>query len=75
MLSFPHLFVSDGPDGQSNFITLYSHPRRYNSVEQCILQTRMDHETVRGTNIEMACLAHILRSPVYCYDASQCYHI
>ena len=50
MLSFPHLFVGDGPDGQSNCITLYSHPRRYNSVEEYILQTRMDHETVWGTN-------------------------
>ena len=40
-----------------------------------ILQTRMDHETVWGTNIEMASLAHILRSPVYCYDPSQRYHI
>ena len=42
----------------------------------------MDHETVWGTNIEMACLAHVkwrawhmLNSPVYCYDASQRYHI
>ena len=23
----------------------------------------------------MACLAHMLNSPVYCYDASQRYHI
>ena len=23
----------------------------------------------------MACLAHMLNSPVYCYDASQCYYI
>ena len=28
-----------------------------------------------GTNIEMACLAHMLNSPVYCYDVSQRYHI
>ena len=75
MLSFPQLFVGNGPDGQSNCITLYSHPRRYHSVEQYILQTRMDHETVWGTNIEMACLAHMLHSPVYCYDASQRYHV
>ena len=27
MLSFPHLFVGNGPDGQANCITLYSHPR------------------------------------------------
>ena len=27
------------------------------------------------TNVEMACLAHMLRSLVYCYDASQRYHI
>ena len=27
------------------------------------------------TCIEMACLAHMLHSPVYCYDASQRYHI
>ena len=48
MLSFPHLFVGNGPDGQSNCITLFSHPRRHHSVEQYILQTRMDHETVWG---------------------------
>ena len=71
---FPPL-VGNGADGLPNCITLYSHPRRYNSVEEYILQTRMDHETVWGTNIEMACLAHMLNSPVYCYDASQCYHI
>ena len=35
----------------------------------------MDHETVWGTNIEMVCLAHMLNSPIYCYDASQRYHI
>ena len=34
----------------------------------------MDHETVWGTNVEMACLAHMLNCPVYCYDASQRYH-
>ena len=51
MLSFPNLFVGNGPDGQSNCITLYFHPRRYHSVEQYILQTRMNHETVWGTNI------------------------
>ena len=75
MLSFPHLFVDNGADGLPNCISLYSHPRRYNSVEEYILRTRMDHETVWGTNIEMACLAHMLNSPVYCYDASQRYHI
>ena len=75
MLSFSQLFVGNGPDGQSSCITLYSHPRQYHSVEQYILQTRMDHETVLGTNIEMACLAHMLHSPVYCYDASQHYHV
>ena len=48
---------------------LYSHPRRYNSIEEYILQT------IWGTNVEMACLAHMLNSPVYCYDASQRYHI
>ena len=35
----------------------------------------MDRETVWGTNVVMACLAHMLNSPVYCYDASQRYHI
>ena len=75
ILSFPHLFVGSGADGLPNCITLYSHPRRYNTVEEYILRTRMDHETVWGTNVEMACLAHMLNSPVYCYDASQRYHI
>ena len=28
-----------------------------------------------GGLTEMACLAHMLHSPVYCYDASQRYHI
>ena len=40
ILFIPHLFAGDGPDGESKCITLYSHPRRYNSVEQYILQTR-----------------------------------
>ena len=75
MLSFPHLFVGNGTDGLPNCITLYSLPRRYDSVEDYILQTRMDHETVWGTNVEMACLAHMLNCPVYCYDASQRHHI
>ena len=48
MLSFPYLFVGNGADGLPNCITLYSYPRGYNSVEEYILQTRMDHETVLG---------------------------
>ena len=59
MLSFPHLFVGNGADALPNCISLYPHPRRYNSVEEYILRTRMNHETVWGTNIEMACLAHV----------------
>jgi len=68
-LPSPHLSVGNGADGLP--ITLYSHPHHYNSVEEYILQTRMDHETIWGTNLEMACFAHILDRPVYCYDASQ----
>lgn len=75
MLSYPHLFIGNGADGLPNCITLHSHPRCYNSVEEYILQTRMDQETIWGTNVEMACLAHMLNSPVYCYDASQRHHI
>ena len=48
MLSLPHLFVGNGPDGQSNCTTLCSYPCQYDYVEQYILQTRMDHETVWG---------------------------
>ena len=74
MLSFSHLFVSNGSDRQSNYITSYSHPRQYVSVEQYILRTRMDHETVCGINIYRNSLL-VLHIPVYCYDASQHYHI
>ena len=34
MLSFPHLFVGNGADALPNCISLYSHPHRYNSVEE-----------------------------------------
>ena len=74
MLSYPHLFISNGADGLPNCITLHSHPRHYNSVEEYILHTRMDQETIWGTNVEMACLV-MLNSPIYCYDASQRHHI
>ena len=75
MLSFPHMFVGYGTDGQPNCISLFCHPHHYESVEEYVRQTRMDCDKVWGTNVEMACLAHILRAPVYCYDASQRYHI
>ena len=45
------------------------------TLQDYIEQTRMDDDTVWGTNVEMASLAHILGAPVYCYDASQRYHI
>ena len=35
----------------------------------------MDLNGTWGTNVEMACLAHLIGSPVYCYDASQRHHI
>jgi len=35
----------------------------------------MDQNGTWGTNVEMDCLAHLISSPVYCYDASQRYHI
>ena len=59
MLFSPHLLVGNDADALPNCISLYPHPRRYNSVEEYILRTRMDHETVWGTNIEMVCLAHV----------------
>ena len=37
MLSFPHLFVGNGADGLPSCISLYPHPRRYNSVEEYIV--------------------------------------
>ena len=75
MLSILHMFVGYGTDGQPNCISLFCHPHRYESVEEYVRQTRIDCDKVCGTNVEMACLAHILRAPVYCYDASQHYHI
>ena len=75
MLSIPHMFVGYGTDGQPNCTSLFCHPRRYDSVEEYVRQTRMDCDEVWGSNVEMACLAHILRTPVYCYDASQRYQI
>ena len=75
MLSIPHMFVGYGTDGQPNCISLFCHPHHYESVEEYVRQTRMDCNKVWGINVEMACLAHILRAPVYCYDASQRYHI
>ena len=35
----------------------------------------MDNNGTWGTNVEIACLAHILQAPVYCFDASQRHHI
>ena len=75
MLSVPHMFVGHGPDGQPNCITLTCHPRHFGSVEHYIQHYRMDRDATWGTNVEMACLAHMLRTPVYCYDASQHNHI
>jgi len=70
MLSIPHLFVGHGPDGQPNCITLMYHPCHYDSVEDYIQESGMDCDTTWGTSVEMACLAHMFRTPVYCYDAS-----
>ena len=68
ILFIPHLFAGDGPDGESKCIT-------YIHVDITLLNNiYYKPETVWGTNIEMACLVHILRSPIYCYHASQCYH-
>ena len=73
MLFVPHMFVNHGIDGQPNCISLFCRPHHYNSVEDYTEQTRMDHDTVWWTNIEMACFAHILGAAVHCYDASQHY--
>ena len=35
----------------------------------------MDQNGTWGTNVEMDCLAHLISSPVYCYDASQRHHV
>lgn len=75
MLSVPHMYVGHGTDGQPNCFSLFCHPHHYNSLEDYIKQTRMDHDIAWGTNVEMDCLAHILGATVYCYDASQHYHI
>ena len=69
MLSIPLMFVGYKTDEQPNCISLSCHPHCYESVEEYVQQTRMDSDKVRGTNVEMVCLAHILRAPVYCYDA------
>ena len=75
MLSIPHMLIGYGSDGQPNCITLMCHPARYDSVEHYIERTRMDQNGEWGTNVEMACLAHLISSPVYCYDTTQPHHI
>jgi len=75
MLSIPHMFIGYGSDGKPNCINLMCHPRHFDSIEDYIHQTRMDQDCIWGTNVETACLAHLISSPVYCYDASQQNHI
>ena len=75
MLSIPHMFICYDSDGQPNCINLMCHPRHFDSVKDYIQQTQMDQKSIWGTNVEMACLVHLISSPVYCYDASQRYHI
>ena len=72
MLSIPHMLLGHGSDGQPNCINLMSHPRHYDSVEHYIQNTRMDQNGEWGTNVEMACLAHLIS---YCYDTSERHHI
>ena len=75
MLSIPSMLIGYGTDGQPNCINLMCHARQFDSVEDYIHQTEMDRNGKWGTNVEMACLAHLISSPVYCYDASQRHHI
>ena len=75
MRSIPHMFEGCGADGEMNCINEFHFPTRYESVNDYILKTRMNYDGVWGTNVEMACLAHIVSAPVYCYDASQRFHI
>ena len=75
MLSIPHMLIGYGTDGLPNGINLLCHPTVYESVKDYIQHTRMDHDGVWGTNVEMLTLAHLINSPVYCYDASQPHHI
>ena len=75
MLCIPHLLIGNGTDGEPNAINLLCHPRIYESVEQYISSTRMDHSGTWGTNVEMLVLAHKLNTPVYCYDTSAPHHI
>ena len=67
MLSILHMLIGCGTDGLLNGINLLCHPTVYESVEDYIQHTKMDHDAVWGTNVEILTLAH----PVYCYDASQ----
>ena len=75
MHSIPDKLIGCGTDGQPNCINLMCHPRQFDSVEDYIQQTEMDQNGKWGTNVEIACLAHLIYSPVYYYDASQCHHI
>ena len=75
MLCIPHMFEGYGADGEMNCINLFHHPTQYESVDDYIQRSRIDTDGVWGTNVEMACLAHILQAPVYCFDASQRRHI
>ena len=54
------MLLGHGSDGQPNCITLMCHPRHFDSVEQYIHVTRMDQNGEWGTNVEMACLAHLI---------------
>ena len=71
MLSIPSMLIGYGTNGQPNCISLMCHLRQFDSVEDHIQQTEMDQNGKWGIYVEMACLAHLISSPIYCYDASQ----
>ena len=75
MLSIPHMFEGYGADGEMNCLNLFLYPDQYDSLDDYIQRSRIDCDSVWGTNVEMASLAHILGAPVYCYDATGSRHI
>ena len=75
MLSIPHMLIGNGADGEPNAINLLCHPRVYESVEEYISSTRIDHDGTWGTNVKMLALAHKFNTPVYCYDTTVPHHI
>ena len=75
MLLIPDMLIGLGADRQRNCLDVMCHSRRFESVEHYTRQTDMDLNGTWGTNVEMACFAHLIGSPVYCYNASQRHHI